>query len=99
MGAESVGERLLSIISLLISFGPLGCAERVEGERLILASSTSTEDSGLLGVLLPAFSAAHPEYRIVVLAVGTGEALAMGRRGDADLHRGQYKEGCRVRVD
>src|SRR5690625_238583 len=85
MGAETVGQRFLSIIILLISFGPLGCAERVEGERLILASTTSTEDSGLLGVLLPAFRAAHPEYRIVVLAVGTGEALAMGRRGDADL--------------
>lgn len=36
-------------------------------------------------MLLPAFHAAHPGYRVVVLAVGTGEALALGGRGDADV--------------
>jgi tungstate transport system substrate-binding protein len=54
-------------------------------ERLVLASTTSTEDSGLFGHLIPAFEGAHPEFRVVVVAVGTGEALAMGERGDADI--------------
>lgn len=57
------------------------------GERrpVLLASTTSTEDSGLLEVLIPAFEAAHPELRVRVTAVGTGQALELGRRGDADV--------------
>jgi tungstate transport system substrate-binding protein len=62
-----------------------GSGESARPERLILASTTSTEDSGLFNHLLPVFGAAHPEYRVVVIAVGTGEALAMGERGDADV--------------
>jgi tungstate transport system substrate-binding protein len=61
----------------------VGCAEgRTE---LMLASTTSTEDSGLFEELLPAFEAAHPEYEVHVTAVGTGQALGLGRRGDADV--------------
>lgn len=56
-----------------------------EPTRVILASTTSTQDSGLLDVLVAAFEAAHPEYRVDVVAVGTGEALQMGRNGDADV--------------
>jgi tungstate transport system substrate-binding protein len=63
-----------------------GCAaEQPAPERLILASTTSTEDSGLFTHLLPAFESAHPEFHIAVVAVGTGEALEMGKRGDADV--------------
>ena len=51
----------------------------------MLASTTSTEDSGLFDELLPAFEKANPKYRIVVVAVGSGEALAIARRGDADV--------------
>jgi tungstate transport system substrate-binding protein len=54
-------------------------------ERLILASTTSTEDSGLFDELIPAFEAAVPGYTVAVIAVGTGEALAMGRRRDVDV--------------
>jgi tungstate transport system substrate-binding protein len=54
-------------------------------DRIVLATTTSTEDSGLLGVLVPAFEAAHPPYTVEVVAVGTGAALDLGRRGDADL--------------
>ena len=53
--------------------------------RLVLASTTSTQDSGLFGVLVPAFEKAHPEYSVEVVAVGTGEALELGRRKDADV--------------
>lgn len=58
-----------------------------DGERaaVVLASTTSTEDSGLFDVLIPAFEAAHPAYRVRVLAVGSGQALELGRRGDADV--------------
>jgi tungstate transport system substrate-binding protein len=51
---------------------------------LILATTTSTQDSGLLGALLPAYERSH-DARIKVIAVGTGEALALGARGDADV--------------
>jgi len=56
-------------------------AERTE---LILASTTSTQDSGLFDVLMPAFEAAYP-YTVKVIAVGSGEALALGESGDADV--------------
>jgi tungstate transport system substrate-binding protein len=51
----------------------------------VLASTTSTEDSGLFDVLLPAFQQAYPQYRVQLVAVGSGEALRLGRRGDADV--------------
>lgn len=56
----------------------------VERTELILASTTSTQDSGLFEVLIPAFEAAYP-YTVKVIAVGSGEAIAMGKSGDADV--------------
>ena len=52
---------------------------------LVLASTTSTQDSGLFDVLIPAFSKAHPQYDVKVVAVGSGEALKLGQTGDADV--------------
>lgn len=52
--------------------------------EVILATTTSTQDSGLLEVLVPDFEA-RTGYRVKVIAVGTGAALAMGSRGDADV--------------
>ncbi|GAB4447923.1 MAG: hypothetical protein Kow0031_30490 [Anaerolineae bacterium] len=52
--------------------------------RLVLATTTSTQDSGLLDVILPDFNekyAADTE----VIAVGTGQAMALGEQGDADV--------------
>ena len=55
-------------------------------KELILATTTSVKDSGLLDqVVLPAFKAAHPGISVKTIAVGSGEAIAMGRRGDADV--------------
>ena len=51
---------------------------------ITMASTTSTEQSGLFAHLLPAFSAAAG-IEVRVVAVGTGQALDMGRRGDADV--------------
>jgi tungstate transport system substrate-binding protein len=58
--------------------------ESVAKTELILASTTSTQDSGLFEVLTPAFEAAYP-YTVKVIAVGSGEAIEMGRTGDADV--------------
>ncbi len=52
--------------------------------NLILATTTSTQDSGLLDVLLPAFQAATG-YNVKTVAVGTGQALKMGEEGNADV--------------
>ena len=49
-----------------------------------LATTTSTDNSGLLRALLPAFEQASG-YRVHVIAVGTGKALRMGRDGDVDV--------------
>ena len=51
---------------------------------LILATTTSTQDSGLLEVLIPAFEK-KTGYKVKTVAVGTGAALAMGEKGDADV--------------
>lgn len=70
----------LLILAVSLAFGCEG--DRVE---LLIASTTSTEDSGLFDVLLPAFMETHPEVRVKVTAVGTGQALELGRRRDADV--------------
>ena len=51
---------------------------------LILATTTSTQDSGLLDVLIPLFEQ-QIGYKVKVVAVGTGAALKMGQEGDADV--------------
>ena len=53
--------------------------------NIVLASTTSTQDSGLFDVLIPAFEADNPGIKVQVIAVGTGEALQKGRDGDADV--------------
>jgi tungstate transport system substrate-binding protein len=53
-------------------------------KNIILATTTSTQDSGLLDVLVPLFEK-QTGYRVKTIAVGTGETLAMGKRGDADV--------------
>ncbi len=53
------------------------------GNDLILATTTSTQDSGLLDTLVPAFEK-ESGYHVKVIAVGSGQALEMGQRGDAD---------------
>ena len=53
-------------------------------KTVILATTTSTQDSGLLDALVPAFEK-ETGYVVKTIAVGTGQALAMGRRGEADV--------------
>src|SRR5437667_6032761 len=51
---------------------------------LILATTTSTQDSGLLDVLVPLFQS-ESGYQVKTVSVGTGAALALGARGEADV--------------
>lgn len=53
-------------------------------ESIVLASTTSTQQSGLFGALLPKFEA-KTGIQVKVVALGTGQALDTGRRGDADV--------------
>lgn len=53
-------------------------------KALILATTTSTQDSGLLDELVPAFEK-ETGYSVKTIAVGSGQAIAMGRRGEADV--------------
>ncbi|MBR9988683.1 MAG: substrate-binding domain-containing protein [Gemmatimonadetes bacterium] len=68
------------LCAALIAFA--SCAR---ADELILASTTSTVDSGLLDELIPAFADDHASTRVKVIGVGSGEAMALGRRGDADI--------------
>lgn len=56
-----------------------------ERSKVRIASTTSLYDTGLLDELVPAFHEIHPEYEAQVVAVGTGEALKLGERRDADV--------------
>ncbi|MEQ1682143.1 MAG: substrate-binding domain-containing protein [Burkholderiaceae bacterium] len=70
----------LGLAGLLALAAPAHAQERF----IVMASTTSTEQSGLFPHLLPAFKAATG-IDVRVVAVGTGQALDMGRRGDADV--------------
>ena len=63
---------------------PLLPASAPAPATLVMASTTSAEQSGLFAYLLPEFTKATGVY-VKVVAVGTGQAIDMGRRGDADV--------------
>ncbi len=68
------------LLAALCLFAPLSVAQ---GQKLILASTTSTQNSGLYDYLLPVFTA-DTGIAVHVVAVGTGQALRIARNGDAD---------------
>jgi tungstate transport system substrate-binding protein len=55
-----------------------------EPKKLRMATTTSTQDSGLLDYILPTFESKY-NCRVDVIAVGSGQALEMGKRGDVDV--------------
>jgi len=75
-----------AVLVLLACALPLALARpaRAQDRSIVMASTTSTEQSGLFPHLLPAFTKATG-IQVKVIAVGTGQALDMGRRGDADV--------------
>lgn len=73
---------LLVILSVLVSLS--ACATQPAAKEIILATTTSTQDSGLLDVLIPIFEG-QSGYTVKTVAVGTGQALKMGEDGNADV--------------
>jgi tungstate transport system substrate-binding protein len=72
--------RLLAAAALLIGLSN----SNAQDKYIVVASTTSTEQSGLFAHLLPAFER-DTGIKVRVVAVGTGQALDIGRRGDADV--------------
>jgi tungstate transport system substrate-binding protein len=68
----------------LVSIALAATVSIAQQATIVMASTTSTEQSGLFGALLPAFQQASG-ISIKVVALGTGQAIDMGRRGDADV--------------
>jgi tungstate transport system substrate-binding protein len=69
----------------LVTFLAVAACGTGDDTAIVVATTTSVDDSGLLDVLVPAFEAAHPDVMVRVIAVGSSEAFEMGRRKDADL--------------
>ena len=69
-----------ALIAALAASSPAGAQEKF----ITVASTTSTEQSGLFGHLLPVYTK-KTGVQVRVVALGTGQALDVGRRGDADL--------------
>ncbi len=78
--------RALALASLatLATLAAVGQSAQAQDKFIVVASTTSTEQSGLFGHLLPLFKKASG-IDVRVVAVGTGQALDTGRRGDADV--------------
>ena len=84
-------KRTSLLLSLLVFFavvvsacGSAGANKPPANPNLILATTTSTQDSGLLDVLVPLFEK-QSGFTVKTVAVGTGEALKMGEQGNADV--------------
>lgn len=78
--------RRLALVQMAVAAficGANGSAQ-AQAESIVISSTTSTEQSGLFGHLMPAFTQATGIVTKVV-ALGTGQALDMARRGDADV--------------
>lgn len=85
---------LSALIVLFVIVTAGGCGKKTETQdtsapqpqvkEVILATTTSTMDSGLLDILIPEFEK-QTGYKVKPIAVGTGQALAMGEKGEADV--------------
>ena len=76
---------LVSIsVAATLSIAPASVYAQAQTHTIVMASTTSTEQSGLFTYLLPEFKKATG-IDVKVVAVGTGQAIDMGRRGDADV--------------
>lgn len=85
MEMKAVRSRCATMISALaLALVILPAAVLAQGAFITVASTTSTEQSGLFGHLLPLFEKASG-IKVRVVALGTGQALDMARRGDADV--------------
>jgi tungstate transport system substrate-binding protein len=70
----------LAVLLGVMAWSPV----QAQQKSIILATTTSTQDSGLLDVLIPIFEK-KTGYFVKTIAVGSGQAMAMGRKGEADV--------------
>lgn len=95
MGLSRLVRLAAVVLAMVVAAAlPAGARER----SIVVASTTSTEQSGLFGHLLPMFTRATGIV-VKVVAVGSGQALDMGRRGDADVVFVHDEAGERKFVD
>ena len=75
---------MVMIAALLLAFGTSGVFAAPTQKNIILATTTSTQDSGLLDALIPVFEK-QTGYFVKTIAVGSGQAMKMGEKGEADV--------------
>ncbi|MFP5402800.1 MAG: extracellular solute-binding protein [Gammaproteobacteria bacterium] len=80
----SLARTQLARFAAAAAFAVLPLAAQAQAASIVIASTTSTEQSGLFGHILPQFRQATG-IEVKVVALGTGQALDVGRRGDADV--------------
>jgi tungstate transport system substrate-binding protein len=76
--------RVMVLVILLIAGALVPWSAEAQRSPVILATTTSTQDSGLLDVLVPLFEK-QTGYSVKTIAVGTGQSLALAGRGEADV--------------
>jgi tungstate transport system substrate-binding protein len=75
---------ILILLGLGLAVAPAAPAQAPASKTVILSTTTSTQDSGLLDVLVPLFEKSTG-YTVKTVSVGTGQALALAARGEADV--------------
>jgi tungstate transport system substrate-binding protein len=75
-----IASLVAAVLSGLFAVTPVNAQQK----NIILATTTSTQDSGLLDVLIPMFEK-KTGYFVKTIAVGSGQAMAMGQKGEADV--------------
>jgi tungstate transport system substrate-binding protein len=73
---------MLAALTLIVTAHPLLAAQ--QSKTIILATTTSTQDSGLLDVLVPQFEK-ESGFQVKTISVGSGQAMKMGEKGEADV--------------
>jgi len=75
---------LAAVLITFLAMKPIVHEVSAQQKNVILATTTSTQDSGLLDVLIPVFEK-KTGYFVKTIAVGSGQAMAMGQKGEADV--------------
>src|ERR671921_1311317 len=79
-----LNRRLWLALAIAVGVAITGPPALAQDKSIVVASTTSTQDSGLFGHILPLFKA-KSGIDVRVISQGTGQALDTGRRGDADV--------------
>jgi tungstate transport system substrate-binding protein len=81
---KAFASMFMMVLLASLAIYPAMAAAQPAQKNIIMATTTSTQDSGLLDVLLPIFEK-KTGYFVKTIAVGSGQAMAMGAKGEADV--------------